>query len=69
MVVRVPGKGIRPGVCHSPVGMKQNCSDPDSLMLFRTLDSTSDGTSDVRLSGLSINPFGDAAKDQPPYLP
>jgi hypothetical protein len=48
--------------------MKQNCSDPESRILLSTLDSTSHGASAVRLSGFLINPFGDAAKDQPPYL-
>jgi hypothetical protein len=68
-VVLVPGNGILPGVCQAPVGMKQNCSDPDNLMLFRTLDSTSEGTSAGRPSGFLIKAFGEPAKDHPPSLP
>ena len=47
-------------VCHAPVGMKQNCSDPETLMVRSTFERTSPVS---RSSGFSIMSFGDPAKD------
>jgi hypothetical protein len=56
-------------VCQVPVGMKQNCKDPESLTLRRTSDNTSSSPACLPAFsslGFSINSFGNPAKDAAP---
>jgi hypothetical protein len=58
-----------PSVSQLPLGMKQNCSEPDSLTVRKMLDSTSLSAAAAaarECAGFSIIFFGDPAKDATP---
>jgi len=54
-----------PSVCESPVGMKQNCREPESLTVRSTSESTSSpaGPSAAGTLGFPIKSLGNPAKD------
>jgi len=54
-----------PSVCHAPEGVKQNCNEPDSLIVESRDERTSSRVTPTERAGFSDNAFGIPAKYAP----